>query len=503
MDQFHEDLTNAGGRKNVARQICDALRSQIMSGVYGPGTHLPSTRALAVELGVSRTTVTAAYEQLLAEGFLESRQGAKARVAAHLAMVRSVAKHRTRRSRPVRLSTYGRRIADLPAPASSPTHRTVVDFRYGDVSAADFPTLPWKRALNTALLRRPQRLRYGDPCGGSELHAALQGYLWRARSLRCDIEQIIVVNGSQQGLDLCARVLLDPGDRFVIEDPCYALARQAFIAVGSVPVAIEVRQDGLRTDRLREVIDARLCYVTPSHQFPLGGVMSAGSRQELLAWAGCTCAYIIEDDYDSEYRYDISPIRPLQTVGGDENVIYVGTVSKTLSPTLRLGYLIVPHALREVFATAKRLADRHTPSLEQEALADFLASGAYERHVRRARRRNAERRVALLEALSAKLGSRVTIVGADAGLHVVVWINCVPRRQEAELVTRGQSAGLGLYPVTPLYSSPDVAYRPDQAGLVIGYAGLDEGEIKRGVDRLAGLLKSFDGISMTCRSARQ
>jgi GntR family transcriptional regulator/MocR family aminotransferase len=225
--------------------------------------------------------------------------------------------------------------------------------------------------------------------------------------------------------------------------------------------------------------------------------MSAGSRQELLAWAGGTGAYIIEDDYDSEYRYDINPIRPLQTVGSDENVIYVGTVSKTLSPTLRLGYLIVPHALRGVFATAKRLADRHTPSLEQEALADFLASGAYERHVRKARRRNAERRVALLEALSTKLGSSVTIVGADAGLHVVVWFNCVPRWQEAELVRRGHLIGVGLYPVTPFYSCPDVAYRPDQAGLVIGYAGLDAGEIKRGVDHLANLLKSLDGISMT------
>jgi GntR family transcriptional regulator / MocR family aminotransferase len=458
-----------------------------MSGVYGPGAHLPSTRALAIELGVSRTTVTAAYEQLLAEGFLDTRQGAKTRVAQILARISPPAKRRTS-SRPVRLSSYARRIVGLPAPAPSPVGKVVADFRYGDVSAADFPTLSWKRAVNAVLLRRPRRLRYGDPCGASELRAALQGYLWRARSLRCDMEQVIVVNGSQQGLDLCARVLLDPGDRFVIEDPCYALARQAFIAVGGVPVPIEVRQDGMRTDRLREVIAARLCYVTPSHQFPLGGVMSAASRQQLLAWAGRTGAYVIEDDYDSEYRYDINPIRPLQTVSGDENVIYLGTVSKTLSPTLRLGYLIVPHDLRQAFATSKRLADRHTPGLEQDALADLLAKGAYERHVRKARRRNAERRATLLQALSATLGSRVTIVGADAGLHVVVWFNGVPRRQEVELITRGQVAGLGLYPVTPLYSSSKSRYRPDRAGLVMGYAGLDEREIKRGVERLASVL---------------
>jgi GntR family transcriptional regulator/MocR family aminotransferase len=459
-----------------------------MSGVYGPGAHLPSTRALGAELGVSRTTVTAAYEQLLAEGFLVTRQGAKTRVAEALSTIGPPAKRRERRSRPVRLSTYGRRIVGLPASAPSPAGRMVADFRYGDVSAADFPTLPWKRALNAALLRRPQRLRYDDPCGSSELRAALQGYLWRARSLRCDMEQIIVVNGSQQGLDLCARVLLDPGDRFVIEDPCYALARQAFIAVGGVRVPIEVGHHGMRTDRLKQVNAARLCYVTPSHQFPLGGVMPAGSRQELLAWAGRTGAYVVEDDYDSEYRYDINPIRPLQTVGGDENVIYLGTVSKTLSPTLRLGYLVVPHGLREVFAAAKRLADRHTPRLEQEALADLLASGAYEHHVRKARRRNAERRATLLEALSARLGGKVTIVGADAGLHVVVWFNGAPRRQEAELVARGQIAGLGLYPVTPLYSSSTVRYRPDRAGLVMGYAGLEERDIKRGVERLAEVI---------------
>jgi GntR family transcriptional regulator/MocR family aminotransferase len=284
------------------------------------------------------------------------------------------------------------------------------------------------------------------------------------------------------------RVLLDPGDRFVIEDPCYVLARHAFIAAGGVPIPIEVGRDGMRTDRLRRVDAARLCYVTPSHQFPLGGVMPAGSRQELLSWAGRSGAYVIEDDYDSEYRYDIDPIRPLQTAGGDEHVIYLGTVSKTLSPTLRLGYLVVPRGLRPAFVAAKRLADRHTSELEQEALADLLASGAYERHVKKVRRRNAERRAALLEAFSTRLDGKVTIVGADAGLHVVAWFNGLPRRLEAELVARGQAAGIGLYPVTPLYSASTVRYRPDRAGLVIGYAGLEQRDITRGVELLAEVI---------------
>ena len=493
MVQFGEDLRDSGRRKQVARDISNGLKGQIASGVYGPGTPLPSTRSLAAELGVSRTTVTAAYEQLSAEGFLETRQGAKTRVSPAFTRPAPQVKRRSSRSQPIRLSGYGRRIAELPSPPSSPAGRLIADFRYGELTAADFPTLAWKRALNGALLRRPQRLRYGDPRGAHELRAALQSYLWRARGLRCDAEQIIVVNGSQQGIDLCARLLLDPGDRFVIEDPCYAMARQVFISAGGVGVPIEVDQEGMRTDRLAKVDDARLCYVTPSHQFPLGGVMSAGRRQDLLAWARRTGAYIVEDDYDSEYRYDIRPIEPLQTAGGDEHVIYLGTVSKTLSPTLRLGYLVVPGALRDAFTRAKQLTDRHTPGLEQDALAHLVASGAYERHVRKARRRNGERRVALLEALAERLGDRVTVAGADAGLHVVVWFNDVPRKQEAAMIRKGQAAGLGLYPVTPLYGAAAIAYRPDRAGLVVGYAGLDEREIRRGVDCLARVLKGLAG----------
>jgi GntR family transcriptional regulator / MocR family aminotransferase len=261
------------------------------------------------------------------------------------------------------------------------------------------------------------RLRYGDPCGSPDLRTALQGYLWRARGLRCEPDRIVVVNGSQQGIDLCARLLLDPGDRVVMEDPGYNLARQAFSAAGADLIPVAVDREGMRTGELPA---ARLAYTTPSHQFPLGSVMSAGRRRDLLAWAQRTGAYVIEDDYDSEYRFDIAPIPPLQALDGAGRVIYLGTVSKTLSPTLRLGYLVVPTALTAIFAEAKRLADRHTPSLEQEALTDLIGSGGYERHVRRVRRRNGQRRAALLAALSVTLGDEVTVVGADAGLHVVV-----------------------------------------------------------------------------------
>ncbi|TIX54022.1 MAG: PLP-dependent aminotransferase family protein, partial [Mesorhizobium sp.] len=240
----------------------------------------------------------------------------------------------------------------------------VADFRYGDLSGADFPVLAWRRASNKAILRRGARLRYGDPQGSSALRVALQGYLWRARGINCVPDQIVIVNGSQQGLDLCARLLLDPGNPFVIENPGYPLARHAFAAAGGVAVPVAVDADGLRTDALPP---ARLACVTPSHQFPLGSVLSATRRRSLLAWATATGAYIVEDDYDGEYRHDIVPISPLQTLGA-ESVIYVGTFSKTLSPTLRLGYLVIPTGLCRAFSEAKRLTDRHAPMLEQDVL---------------------------------------------------------------------------------------------------------------------------------------
>ncbi|MFC7478296.1 PLP-dependent aminotransferase family protein [Dankookia sp. GCM10030260] len=472
----------------ITQRICGAIKSQIASGRFGPGARLPSTRALAAEWGVSRTTVTAAYEQLIAEGYLEARQGARTQVARGLGLAPAPPAQAGLPASPDRLSAYGQRLTAFNLPSASDAGRMVADFRYGDLAAADFPMLAWRKAVGAALLRRQGRFRYGDPRGSAELRTALQSYLWRARGLRCDLDQIIVVNGSQQGLDLCARLLLDPGDRVVMEDPGYALARQVFLAAGAEVVPVTVDRDGMRTESLPA---AQLAYATPSHQFPLGGVLSAGRRRELLAWAQSSRAYVIEDDYDSEYRFDIAPIPPLQALDNAGRVIYLGTVSKTLSPTLRLGYLVVPPVLSEDFAKAKRLTDRHSASLEQEALAELIESGAYERHVRRVRRRNSERRAALLTALSITLGEAVTVVGADAGLHVVVWLNRVPRTQERGLIAWADAVGLGVYPITPLYASAAAAVRPDAAGLVMGYASLDERTIDQGVRTLRKVLDAF------------
>lgn len=465
--------------QSVARRIIAAIKEQIHAGAYRPGDRLPSTRAFAAEWGASRTTVTAAYSQLIAEGYLTTRAGTRAVVAAGLEAAPAPRPRLAPAPRP--LSDFAQRLLVFP-PLAKPKPYRIADFRYGDLSTADFPTLAWRRALNRASLRRTERLRYGDPLGSPALRAELQGYLWRARGISCTPEQIVIVNGSQQGLDLCARLLLNPGDRFVIEDPGYVLARQAFAASGGKAVPVPVDQEGIRTDGLPA---ARLAYVTPSHQFPLGSVLSAARRRALLAWAARSGALVVEDDYDGEYRHDIAPIPPLQSAGPDR-VIYAGTLSKTLSPTLRLGYLVVPADLCPLFSEAKRLTDRHTPLLEQEALAELLATGAYERHVRSVRRKNAERRTELLSALAKEFGSRLTVTGAETGLHVVAWLDGVPACREAAICAAASEAGLGLYPVSPLYSAE--GERPAMAGFVLGYAALDVEVIRRGAAALAAVL---------------
>lgn len=481
-------------RGGTTRRIYEALKAQVLGGVYGPRDRLPSTRALAAELGVSRTTVSAAYEQLFSEGFLESRPGARARVALSRPLPGGDRSSLSAEAGPVppgalRLSRFGAALGEGPVWTPPGQGGLIADFRYGDLSAADFPAESWRQAVNAALRRRKPRLAYDDPGGSMDLRAALEGYLWRARGLRCAPEQIIIVNGSQQGLDLAARVLLDPGDRVAMEDPGYAMARRAFATAGAQVVPVAVDEEGIRTEALAGLGEVRLAYVTPSHQFPLGSVLSARRRQALLTWSAEAGAYVIEDDYDGEYRYDIRPIPPLHTMADARHVIYLGTVSKSLSPTLRLGYLVVPPALAPVFAAAKQLVDRHSPVLEQEALAGMIASGAYERHIRRSRRNNGRRREALLAALEAKLGDRVTIAGADAGLHVVVWFDQVAKAEEGALIAKARAGGIGLYPVSPLYAENDGLYRPDRTGIVMGYASLEVAQIERGVAALAALLE--------------
>ena len=479
MGQLTKARQTGARQSGATRRIYGQLKDQIASGIYRPGDRLPSSRALAEELGVSRTTITSAFDQLISEGHVLSRQGAANVVAEQ--SIRAI-HHRPASNAPAtdRLSSYATRLLDLPLGALPIRPSLEFDFRYGDIAATDFPALTWRRALTSALLKHRGRLAYEHPAGNPALRRELQAYLWRARGIHCDASQIVITSGSQQAVDLCARVLVDPADRAIVEDPCYAMAHNALAAVGAEILAIPCDASGMVTSDLAFDRPASLAYVTPSHQYPLGGVLPPVRREQLIAWAEASGAYIIEDDYDGEYRYDVKPIPPLHQ-SGSERVIYVGTLSKTLSPTLRLGYLVLPTHLVEVFTRCKQVADRHSVTLEQEALATLFATGAYERHVRKLRRLNGERRAALIAALREHFGDAIEISGSSAGLHVVVWFRQLPPERESWLIERAFKQGIGIYPVSPLY----LQRKPDRAGLVMGYASQSADRLAEGVRRLA------------------
>lgn len=479
----------------ASRTLYESLRSQIVQGERAAGTQLPSTRVLAEELGVSRTTITAVYEQLAAEGYVETSAGTKARVASGVAARaehgNGTAREAASRTQAASLSRFGSRVVGFTSSSArlDQTKRSI-DFLYGAVAFDDFPTLAWRRAYNRVIVQRQPRLYYEEPEGELALREALQGYLLRARGMRCRAEQILIVHGSQQALDLCARVLLDTGDDMVIEEPCYLMARRLFEAMGARLHACPVDEQGLNTTALAD-LQGKLVYVTPSHQFPLGGVMPIGRRRELLDWASRVGAWVIEDDYDGEFRYGLRPVDALQSVDGTGRVIYVGTFSKTLSPQMRLGYMVLPPALVHVFREAKRLMDRHAPSVEQRVLAALIEDGSYERHVRRCRRENEQRREALLKALQRHVGDGVDVEGSASGLHVVAWFTRVARKNENALVEQAKARGVGVRPISPLYAQTAHPGRRPCAGLILGYASLDTASIETGVRQLAQAVQAL------------
>ena len=469
------------------REIYEALKTGIREGQFRPGSRLPSTRALCADLGVSRNTVLAAYEQLLAEGYALARERATT-VVADIVTPRATARD-TEPSPPPRLSAYAQRLTREPwmPPSGSYAPRPGVryDFRYGKPAVDDVPLEAWRRLLTAHAGRaRGEALGYAAPAGHLPLREVLAQYLRRARALHCDAEQILIVNGSQQAIDLAARVLLDPGDAAVIEEPHYPGATVAFDALGARLIRLPTDAQGLDPARLPPSSSrARLAYVTPCHQFPSGVIMPLERRLALLDWARRNDAWIVEDDYVSEFRYEGSPIEALQALDHHGRVIYIGTFSKTLFPALRLAYVVLPRALVRPFAAAKWVADRFSTPLPQAMLAEFIASGQFERHLRRASLRNAARRRTLIDALRQHLGDRVEIAGENTGVHLVVWFQRVGWPQLDALIARAERAGVGLYSVAPYYASP-----PARAGLLFGYASLSEAEIRSGIRKLAALI---------------
>ena len=496
MDQLKQQPHRRRGANGGGRRVYALLRAQVADGTLAPGARVPSTRALAADLGVSRSTVTTAYEQLVAEGFLVTAAGRAARVAAPLAAGVAPGRLDAPPAAPVPpLSAWGRRVegmAGMALQASAPQEAAPIDFLYGAVASRDFPALAWRRVYQAELLRQQHRLYYAEPEGDPALRRALQGYLARARGLVCDAGQILIVHGTQQALDLCARLLLEAADTFVFEEPGYPMARQCFEAIGARLLPVAVDAQGLDTSRLPRGDAVRLAYVTPSHQFPLGGVLPMARRVELLQWARQHGAWIVEDDYDGEFRYGQRPIDALQAMDTDGRVLYIGTFSKALSPQLRLGYLVLPAALVPVFRQARRLADRHAPVIEQRVLASLMESGAYERHIRRLRRAHERRRVALLEAIARYLPASAQVAGTAAGLHVVLWLPSVPQQDEAQLVAAARAAGVGVYSVTPLFAGPQVCQQSRPAGLTLGYASLSEDDIQLGIRTLAAVVARLE-----------
>jgi GntR family transcriptional regulator/MocR family aminotransferase len=435
-------------------QLEQQLREAVRSGRLGPEATLPSSRALAAQLGVARGVVVEAYEQLIAEGYLIARPGGSTRVA---------------------------RVPAPPAqPAAAlPTAPLAVDFRPGRPDLAEFPRVAWSRSLRHVLDTSPaERFDYLDGRGMPELRDTLSAYLDRVRGTCTGGADIVICNGFAQGIQLLARALRESGTRRVgVEDPWNVTYRKALANAGLEVVPVPVDANGIRVDRLEEVrVDALV--LTPAHQYPTGAVLSAERRTALIDWADRQDAVIVEDDYDAEYRYDREPIGAMQGLCS-YRVAYAGTASKTLAPGLRLGWLAVPRRLTALVAQVKLAADFGSSALDQLALADFIERGELDRHLRRMRGVYRLRRDALLAGLARHL-PQMRPLGASAGLHVLAWLP--PGVDEAALVAEAAAAGIGLQGVAASFAG-----EPPQGGIIFGYGAVDERHIEAGLRQLATL----------------
>ncbi|HEX8772666.1 MAG TPA: PLP-dependent aminotransferase family protein [Pyrinomonadaceae bacterium] len=473
------------------RQIYEAVRRSVLSGEFGPRMRLPATRQLAKQLGVSRMTVVNAYEQLLAEGYVEGRIGAGTFVASTLPEAMLQVEQRspagsTGSSKPGNhsLSQRGQWLASV----SVLSLRVQADgynfaFQNGMPAIDEFPFKIWSQ-LASRRLRNPHRelLKYGDPAGYLPLREGIAAHLKSARGVRCDVDQVIVVAGSQQALDITARVLLDPNDTAWVEDPGYPGALNALLSAGAKIVPVLIDKEGFDlASGLRQSKLARLAYVTPSHQFPLGITMSLARRLSMLEWAKRSGAFIVEDDYNSEFRYSGRPLSSLQGLDTDGRVIYIGTFSKTIFPSLRLGCIVVPKDLVKVFIAARALIDRHSPSLDQAVLADFINEGHFARHIRRMRSLYEERQKVFVAAAKRELKGLLEVKEAEAGMHLVGWL-------PEGVSDKGASEEAARYGVEAAPLSAYSSHSLHRGGLVLGYTALNSRQIREGVRRLAQAL---------------
>ncbi len=469
-------------------QLYEQLRGAMLSGSLAPGTRLPSTRELARDLGVARNTVLNAFEQLGAEGYLEGRVGdgtyVSAQVPDDLFRVERDSRLRGRPSEAASLSARGRQIESAsvsPAVYGGKPR----PFRTSTPALDAFPYQLWSRLL----LRRWRQsgrdlLLYGDPAGYRPLREAVARYLGAARGVRCHPDHIVLTHGSMHALELVTRVLLDAGDAAWIEDPGFLGARAALTTAGARLVPAPVDDEGMNVDAAVERCrHARLAYVTPSHQYPLGPTLSLRRRLALLQWARRTGAWVLEDDYDSEYRYTGKPLPSLQGMDADGRVIYVGTFSKVLFPAIRVGYIVSPPGLTPAFVAARSLDGHATASLDHAALSDFIVGGYFARHLRRMRMIYAARQRSLLSAARSELTGLLDIHPSDAGMHVMGWLpDGVDDRSAAKTAA---SHGVEVTPLSA-YSLESLK----RGALRLGYTGYAPKQLWEGTRRLAAALRS-------------
>ena len=471
-------------RLGLQQQIYTAIRRAILEGVVAPGTQLASSRALADDLCVSRTTTLLAYEQLTAEGYVTTRHGSGTFVAHELPddLARMSAPRRATSTKHPPLSRRGAALAATPSPPRrlpGPSRA----FRLGAPALDLFPLRLWSQLVNRRLRSVTlAQLDYSDPAGFVGLREAIADHVQAARGTRCSADQVVVVAGAQRGLEQICHFVLDPGDKAWLEEPGYFGARSALLGAGARIVPVPVDEHGLNVEAgVARARDAPLVYVTPSHQFPLGVPMNLPRRLALLKWASTAGAWVVEDDYDSEFRYGARPVPCLHGLDADGRVIYVGSFSKTLFPALRLGFLIVPADLREPLLAARRAADVHPPLLDQAVLADLMAAGHFERHLRRMRAAYRERLEALVAAADRYCAGALHVRPVKTGLHAVADLEGAPAER---VCYEARARGVDVTPLSAYY-----LHRPRGAdGLVLGFGAVGPDAVRGGMERLAAAI---------------
>lgn len=471
----------------IYRQIYESIRRNILEGKTAPGTRLPASRQMAANLGVSRMTVIHAYDQLFAEGYLEGKQGSGTFVAAELPEeFLRVPKSRVEanagaKRRKIEISAYGERVERNSKRIASHHSPTVtVPFQHSLIAVDDFPFDLWSRISQRHLKYSYKKIGgYGDAAGYLPLRKAIAHHLRSTRGVNCLDEQVIVTAGTQQAVQLIAQILLSPGDKVWLEDPCHLGTSDVMSAIGSHVSRIPVDDEGFDLDRaVRKGKSARLIYVTPSRQYPLGMTMSLQRRLSLLEWANASGTWIIEDDYDSEFRYSGRPLPSLQGLDRGERVLYVGTFSKTVFPGLRLGCVVLPPDLVEIFTAARALTDLHAPLTDQIVLAEFISEGHFERHVRRMRTLYRHRQSVLVDQAQRHLAGVLDVAASDAGMHLIGWL---PKGVDDREVSKHISENGMLAAPLSRYSENKL----ERGGLMLGYTGFNDRQIKAGVNKLA------------------